>query len=369
MNIKISALLATASLLILPSLTSANQSAFDRLWKYTTLYENQNTVIQKLSLSGRLQAESYSFDADQGNEKDTLWRRARFGFKANMAQNWLVHIEGNFDLENDNTSDYSNLTDAYISWKPADELKIKILKQSAGFTLDGATSSKKLLTLQRNNITNNMWFTAEYFTGLTVEGSFNNQSGYKVGVFSNDDNDEISHFDAKLFSLLSYRRDLSQPLNLNKVDFRIDYIYNQEDDKNNTRDFSQVLSLVTEIEHANWGLSTDITLGNGYNSQSNLWGVSVMPFVNFNEQLQAVVRYTYLNSTNDNGIRSGRYEREIVSGRGDEYHEAYSGFNLFFYGHKLKWQTGLQYTIMNDTADDGGEYKGWGITTGLRAYW
>jgi phosphate-selective porin OprO/OprP len=42
---------------------------------------------------------------------------------------------------------------------------------------------------------------------------------------------------------------------------------------------------------------------------------------------------------------------------------------VFFYGHKLKWQTGLQYTRMDDEADDGGEYDGWGITTGLRIYW
>jgi phosphate-selective porin OprO/OprP len=45
------------------------------------------------------------------------------------------------------------------------------------------------------------------------------------------------------------------------------------------------------------------------------------------------------------------------------------GANLFFYGHKLKWQTGLQYATLDDSADDGGEYTGWGITTGLRMYW
>lgn len=283
MNITRPALLVTATLSILASPTWANQSTFDKLWSYTTLYENQNAVIQKLSLSGRLQAESYSFDANKGDDKDTLWRRFRFGFKADIAQNWLVHIEGNFDLENDDASDYSNLTDAYIVWSSTENIKIKILKQSAGFTLDGATSSKKLLTLQRNNITNNMWFTAEYFTGVTAKGSFNDQSGYKVGVFSNDDHDEISNFDAKYFSLLSYRHDLSQQLNLSKVDFRVDYVYNQEDDKANTRDFSQVLSFVTETEHSNWGLSTDLTLGERYDGQSNLWGLSIMPFVNFNE--------------------------------------------------------------------------------------
>lgn len=30
---------------------------------------------------------------------------------------------------------------------------------------------------------------------------------------------------------------------------------------------------------------------------------------------------------------------------------------------------GLQYTTMDDAASDGGEYDGWGLTTGLRLYW
>ena len=59
----------------------------------------------------------------------------------------------------------------------------------------------------------------------------------------------------------------------------------------------------------------------------------------------------------------------IESGRGDEYHEIYLGLNKYLYGHKLKWQTGIQYASMDDSANDGGQYDGWGITTGLRASW
>jgi phosphate-selective porin OprO/OprP len=43
--------------------------------------------------------------------------------------------------------------------------------------------------------------------------------------------------------------------------------------------------------------------------------------------------------------------------------------NKYFYGHKLKWQTGVQYTTMDDNADDGGDYDGWGVTTGIRISW
>jgi len=85
--------------------------------------------------------------------------------------------------------------------------------------------------------------------------------------------------------------------------------------------------------------------------------------------LQAVLRYTYVGSDGDNGVRPARYQKDVVSGRGDEYNELYAGVNLYFYGHKLKWQTGVQYFDMHDSARDGGEIDGWGLSTGLRTYW
>jgi phosphate-selective porin OprO/OprP len=94
-----------------------------------------------------------------------------------------------------------------------------------------------------------------------------------------------------------------------------------------------------------------------------------MPWFNQTQKIQWVTRYTFLHSSDDNGLRLNRYERNVVSGRGDEYHEVFIGLNWFIYGHKFKWQNGLQYTHMDDAANDGGEYHGWGFTSGLRVYW
>jgi phosphate-selective porin OprO/OprP len=58
-----------------------------------------------------------------------------------------------------------------------------------------------------------------------------------------------------------------------------------------------------------------------------------------------------------------------VPGRGDEYHELYLGANYYFYGHRLKLQTGLQWADMNDVANDGGEYSGHSWTAGVRVGW
>ena len=45
------------------------------------------------------------------------------------------------------------------------------------------------------------------------------------------------------------------------------------------------------------------------------------------------------------------------------------GANYYFYGHKLKLQTGVQYADMNDTANDGGAYSGVAWISGIRVGW
>ena len=62
-------------------------------------------------------------------------------------------------------------------------------------------------------------------------------------------------------------------------------------------------------------------------------------------------------------------KNKVVSGRGDNYHELYTGVNYLFFSHKLKVHLGMQYTQMADVEDDGGEYNGWGFSTAVRSYW
>ncbi len=281
----------------------------------------------------------------------------------------MLHIEGDFDLNKSLGDSYTRLTDANIGWSPRKNMDFKVLKQSAGFTLDGATSSKKLLTMQRNDLTNNLWFTKEYFTGISTKGEIGESWSYKVGIFSSDGSDELSRFEANYFTLLSLNHSFTKSPKLDRGLIRVDYVYNNEDINADTRDFSQVLSLVTKWKIKPWGLWTDLSAGKGYADQSDVWGVVLMPFYDFNPHIQVVLRYTYLSSGDDNGLRLPRYENKITDGRGNEYNEIYAGLNVYFYGHKLKWQTGLEYATMKDGADDGGEYRGWGLSTGLRLYW
>lgn len=343
---------------------------YDKLWSHFTLYDaEEEGLVRSFALSGRLQADAIWADADEGDFEDLLWRRFRFGFKSKLANDWVVQLEGDFDLHQEDDQLYSRLTDAYLGWNPNDAIDLRFLKHSAGFTLDGATSSKKLLTMERNNLTNNLWFTAEYFSGVSAKGNLDNGLSYRAGVFSGDPDNEINFQNGSYFTLTSLGWSFAHQLSLDTASVKLDYVYQDEDPDNNTRDFKHVVNLVSKWGKDNWGLWTDLGAGDALADQSDIWGLVLMPFYNSTEKLQWVARYTYLDSDKANGLRLGRYEREIVEGKGDEYEEVYLGVNYFFYGHKLKWQSGLQYARMEDTIEDGGRYKGWGFTTGLRIYW
>ena len=83
-----------------------------------------------------------------------------------------------------------------------------------------------------------------------------------------------------------------------------------------------------------------------------------MPYFNVNEKLQLVTRYTFLDSDGPNGLGLATYENRVARGSGDQYHEGYLGVNYFFYAHRLKLQSGVQFAETRDRANDGGAYSG-----------
>ena len=211
---------------------ASDELSIDRIWSYATLYENKDSnFLKKFSLSGRLQGDVTLLDADQGSFDNILWRRYRFGFVSEFVSGWRLHLEGDFDQIDLRGERYERLTDAYIVWQPNESIEVKLLKQSAGFTMDGATSSKKLLTLERNNLTRNLWFSEEYFTGITLRRNFNGQHSFKVGLFSSDDSNEIGITDASYFLLASLSYTLDIGPKFDETSIHLDYVYNDKDTK------------------------------------------------------------------------------------------------------------------------------------------
>jgi phosphate-selective porin OprO/OprP len=366
----------TAGLPMRAIATSADESIEERpsiyetIWKHVELYENEdNPVIQSLLFTGRFQLDYALVDSVEGDHDEWNIRRFRVGAKANLFKSFVFHWEVELNPQERDPL-YVRITDMYLDWSRSDQFHATLGKQAAPFTMDGSTSSKELIAVDRSNLTNNLWFSLEYFPGITVEGERQSWS-YHAGLYSSGSiNREFGNFDGSVFVLAVVTYDFAKRLNVKEAVLAGNYVYQDADPDNTfTRRFGHIGSLNFKLAAGRWGLRTDLAGGVGHLGDSDIWGAMGMPFYNVTRELQLVGRYTYVKSADANGVRLGTYENRVVLGRGDEYNEVYAGLNYYFYSHKLKAQTGVQYADMEDRAGDGGAYSGVGWTAGLRVSW
>lgn len=345
-------------------------SQYDNVWSRARLYAgDSDSIIDSVELSGRFQVDLAFVDAGLREHSEIDLRRLRLGVKVNFLDDFLFHVEADYD-SHDGELVYGRLTDAYIEWSPSSALALTVGKHGAPFTLDGMTSSKELLTIDRSNLANNIWFTEEYIPGVSVAGTFNNLS-YQTGFYSSGEiNRGFGNSNGEEFWLGTIGYDFAGRLNAEAATLNLNLVENEADERNGfTRPLERVASLNFSMETDRWGLLTDISSAKGYLGQSDLRGFMMMPFYDIGRAAQIVARYTYVHSEGDNGVRFARYENELNVGRGDTYRELYLGANYYWYDHKLKLQSGLQYADMDDRAGDGGAYSGWAWTTGFRISW
>ena len=353
-----------------PPAAAKEKSVYDQIWALPMLYDNKdNPVIQQFALRGQAQFDWFYFDNDETDDSDWIVRRFRLGAQMKFLGDLTLAGEVDFDLQDPNPA-YNKLTDAYLKWSPAKEFNLIVGKQAAKFTLDGSTSSARLITIDRSNVAYNLWYPEQYVPGISFTGEIGNWL-YNVGFFSSGEaSPEFGDFNAGTFGLASVGYNLAAALGVDKAVLRADYVYQDEDPGNTfTRPLRQVGSINFQLQEGRWGFDADTVAAQGSGRQPDLYGVQLTPSYSFAEKLQAVVRYSYIHSDGDNGIRLARYENRLEPGRGDEYQEIYAGLNWYLYGHKAKVQAGVQYTTMEDGAGDGGEYDGWGVTTALRLSW
>lgn len=343
---------------------------FDRLWSKVVFHTaGDEAKVQSVVFTGRFQIDQAYVDSGNDEFSDTNLRRHRMGVKVQFLRNFTFHSEAEYDPQ-DGEPVYQRLTDTYFAWSPSDALELTVGKHGVGFTMDGQTSSKELITIDRSNLTNNIWFTQEYIPGVRAAGE-TEKLVYNFGVYSSGEADRgFGDSNGGEFVLATIGHDFASKLGANEALLRLNYVDNEPDIRNTfTRSLEKIASLNFSYERDRWGVRSDLSTAKGYLGQSDISGLMVMPFMNLNENVQLVARYTYLDSDDPNGVRFARYEREISGGRGDEYSELYLGMNYYIYGHKLKLQTGLQYADMNDRAADGGAYTGWSWTSGFRISW
>ena len=345
-------------------------SGFDQAWRIPTIYKNDDAaVLNEVRIVGRFHLDNYVLDSDIGDDSDLVIRRTRLGVRAKLFGRLDAHVQGDFNLEGGGPF-YSRLTDAYLAWKFDDAATLTVGKQSTEFTLDGATSSNRLLTIDRSNINQNFGVATEYVPGITLGGK-SGQWTYKAGIYSGGrDNGEFGKFDGGYAIIASVGHDFGRQLGVKRAVLRVDYMYNKPNVNSDLlRRFEHTGSLIAMLEDDDWGIWAEAVLADGALGQSDGKAASIMPWVNLSKKFQLVGRFTHMTSANPNGLRFSRYETVATSGRGDLYNELYAGVNYYIYGHNLKLQSGLTFASMRDRANDGGAYDGITWTTGLRISW
>jgi len=354
-----------------PKRAPESPSTYDKIWTtFTDWYDDKgNPVIQRILFTGRFQEDYVAVEADEGSHSGWNVRRLRLGPRITMFRDYLVHAEVELNPE-EHDPFYVRMTDAYVAWQKHAKAVITVGKQSVPFTQEGATSSKELVTIDRSNLANNIWFTQEYMPGVSLSGRAAPWT-YRAGVYSSGAmNREFGKFNGDAFTLALVGYDFGSKLKVREATLTADYLY-QHPDVNNTftKRWEQVVSIHFKLEQPRWGFRSDVSKTKGYLGQRDVFGVMAMPIFNATDKLQFVTRYTYLESDGINELSLATYENKAVSGKGDRYNEGYVGANYYFCGHRLKLQTGVQFADMQDRANDGGAYSGTSWTTGLRMGW
>src|SRR5687768_8022301 len=261
-------------------------SIYDKIWgRFTNWYDDkENPVVQRVVFTGRYHHDFALVRADQGDTDESNARRMRFGPRITLFRNFLVHTEVEVNPQERNPF-YMRLTDAYVQWSKNPALVVTVGKHSVPFTQEGATSSKDLLTIDRSNLANNIWFGQEYMPGVSVSGRVEPWV-YRAGVYSaGAANREYGEFSGGYFTLGVLGYDFAKTLDVKEAVLTGNYVYQHPDvDNTFTQRLEHVASVHLRFEDTMWGLRSDVSTASGYLGQSDLWAVMAMPFVNVTDK-------------------------------------------------------------------------------------
>jgi len=348
-------------------------SLFNAIWSNSELYQDDDDKgIESFVLVGRYHGQQWSVNSSEGNASGWDNRRIIFGFQARISLDFL--IETQMHINDEFNPVYKGLYSSFIKWSPADkDYSLSLGRLDYLFTgLERSTSSKKLYTIERGLLVNQLM--PGEVVGLYGRGKYADLS-FQAGLFSGNIEKEYSNFDAGIASAVGVDRGL--PMFYDKGTLHLDYLYNDGNADNNAfKPYKNTISLWHQGQKGPFFMGVDLTAATGLGDLSNVYGLTLQPNYDFarnliigGDKLQFNLRYELALSDHDNGLNlQKRYEQEVTSGSGDEYHAYYAGLNYYIYGSRLKLMAGAEYARLKDSADDGGDYKGWTYSAGVRLF-
>lgn len=351
---------------------STEQSVYDRLWSLATLYKDpSNPWVEEVRIFGRLHGNWADEQTNKGDWEGFEARRVRAGLAVKFLDGFELKGEYRFIPSNEPIPALPGLTDANISWSIDPRFKITVGKQLPPFTDEGIITSNELLTVERSNIANTFWTGEDnYSTGVSISGVAGAWQ-YYTGAFSGELDKSFSRFESGYYYVSGLGYDFAKQLNTDRALLRVDYVYNDGDAGNAAaKNFSNTIDLDFELKKGRYGINGTVIQGSGLGAQPDVWGFELMPTFAITKKLEFVARYTFLDSAGAGGIKAERrYENlvpDITGAKGDRYQAIYAGLNYYIYGHKLKLQTGVEYSTLRDSSSKHTGFDAWSFQSGIR---
>ncbi|MGL4399347.1 MAG: porin [Luteolibacter sp.] len=349
---------------------SLHQSTSGQVWGFPVLYSDPSAdFLQEVSLFGRYQGQYWNLDSNRGDASDWDNRRPRIGARFNLLDNF--QLSGAINIDPGFNPVYDSLQSLVLRWSPSDDFSLAVGKMTPRVTREFSVNSAEMLTFERSLLVDNVSPSSATGVRLTLK-----QDAWRADLhaFAGDRQDELTEFEGGALILLKIARDFDDVGPFRDADLYFDYLYNSSSEATAGTDFQHTFSLGGKVDHGAFSLTGDLIYAAGLPGEDDAFGLVILPSVFLIEdKLQFVARYHYAEASGRDGIRlRSRYEREAPllsdNGRGESYHSAYAGLNYYINGHRLKLMAGVEYSIMNDTFGDGGDFSGWTWLTGIRMY-
>ncbi len=363
----------------------AEGSDMDRLWSAPTLYHNKaNPLLQDLALVGQLQTQYAYGSDDSGNfgtadrAKDGNWgdievRRFRLGLKGQLfgKLTFLNLTDLNPDLS---PRIYKRTPETYFTWTESDTFALSAGKTELKFNREQEYSSRDFLPFERSAL-GNMFYGGE-LAGMWVCGKgIGGGWLYFLGAYSNDREDEWSHFDGGAMVLAKIGYNYTKATDFDLAEVKAQYLRNTDPGYAASANclaspsYSDCISISNQLGKGPCGLTTEFLWGNGANGRPDVWGISAMPTYSFSEELQWITTFEVASSSGDNGVLlPARYEA-LSPGAGDKsgdaYFAGYAGLNYYLHGQQMKLMSGVKYSYL-DGGPGGGDFNGWTFLAGVR---
>lgn len=327
--------------------------------------DKNNSLVQELKFFGRFQWQYANVAGEDfmGVDTDDTFteiRRFRLGTQVKFLNLFKLKVNANFEQGGPNNHDlgYDSLDEAKLTMQTGDILGLEDTSLTFGrhkfvFGQEVHTSSKKIKTIERSNIANYFYGSARP-TGVTFTGNRGNVSA-TFGVFSTDSDPDFATFGE------GYAFYASATVDGQQGDFIFDFLYNDADPSSDvdTFGFEWGASAAYVTQLGAWELVLNAIYGERHDGDA-VYGLVIMPSIFLIEDtLEAVFRYQFAGSDDDNLRLTSRYARRTGgtngSVRGDSNHTLYAGLNWYLCGHNAKFQTGVEYETLDTESPSYGD--------------